>query len=294
MKIQQVERQTGISAQSIRFYEREGLILPQRDSGNRYRIYSPEDVEELRSIAFCRRLGISIPEIRAMLQADCTFQQCVERAMAEAEAEKAEAAARAALCRSVLQELSLDPEKEPADCARSVLRDRSVRKLYAQVIPEEQRRPAKQHYWLLYPTVIPVVLVGILVVAAIVVTGQFRPARDQMIEMLVHPEAEITFSCEGTSIQSEVLENKLTNLLMRTAPTTHLPWCKGETEPVKVEVISGQETALVTMWERNGKVCLRWETPEKILRWTLLDYDIHNLYRQIKSDIGRCAKEMAP
>ena len=83
-------------------------------------------------------------------------------------------------------------------------------------------------------------------------------------------------------------------ILLRTAPTTHLPWYAGETEPVTVEVISDQETALMTLWEWNGKVCLRWETSERTLRWTLLDYDIHNLYRQIKSDIGRYAKEMSP
>jgi len=294
MKIQQVERQTGITAQSIRYYEREGLILPERDSGNSYRIYSAEDVERLRSIAFCRKLGISIPEIRAMLQAECTFQQCVERAMAEAKAAEEAAAARAELCRNVLRELRVDPDLEPLACAKAVLRDRSVRKLYEQVVPEELRKPAKRHYWPMYLTVIPVVLVGILVVAAIVVTGQFRPARDRMVGILVNPETELVFSYGDASVQSEVLENKLNSLLLRTAPTTHLPWCTGETEPITVEVISDQETALITLWEWKGKVCFRWESSEKILRWMLLDYDIHNLYRQIKSDIGRYAKEMAP
>ena len=294
MKIQQVERQTGITAQSIRYYEKEGLILPERDSNNSYRIYSAEDVERLRSIAFCRKLGISIPEIRAMLQTECTFQQCVEQAMADARAEEAAAAARAELCRSVLRELRIDPELEPLECAKAVLRDRSVRRLYEQVVPEELRKPAKRHYWPMYLTVIPVILVGILVVAAIVATGRFRPDRDRMVEILVDPETVLVFSSGDISVQSEVLENKLNSLLLRTAPTTHLPWCTGETEPVTVEVISGQETAWMTLWERKGRVCLRWETPEKTLRWMLLDYDIHNLYRQIKSDIGRYAKEMAP
>lgn len=294
MKIQQVERQTGITAQSIRYYEREGLIVPQRDSGNSYRIYTPEDVERLRSIAFCRKLGISIPEIRAMLLAECTFQQCVELALIEAKAAEEAAAARAELCRSVLQELRVDPDLEPLACARVVLRDRSVRKLYEQVVPEELRKPAKRHYWPMYLTVIPVVLVGILVVTAIVVTGQFRPARDRMVGILVNPETELVFSYGDASVQSEVLENKLNSLLLRTAPTTHLPWCTGETEPITVEVISNQETALITLWEWKGKVCFRWESSEKTLRWMLLDYDIHNLYRQIKSDIGRYAKEMTP
>ena len=294
MKIQQVERQTGITAQSIRYYEREGLILPERDGGNGYRIYSAEDVGRLQSIAFCRKLGISIPEIRSMLQAECTFQQCVERAMREAKAAEEAAAARAELCRSVLRELRYNPDLEPLSCAKAVLRERSVRKLYEQVIPEELRKPARQRCWPMYLTVIPIALVGLLIAAAIVVTGKFRPDRDRMVEILVNPETALVFSCGNSSAQSEMLENKLASLLLRTAPTTHLPWCTGETEPVTVEVISDQETALLTLWERNGKVCLRWETSEKTLRWTLLDYDMHNLYRQIKSDIGRYAKEMAP
>jgi len=293
MKIQQVERQTGITAQSIRYYEREGLILPERDSSNSYRIYSAEDVERLRSIAFCRKLGISIPEIRSMLQAECTFRQCVERAMAEARAAEAAAAARAELCGSVLRELRVDPDLEPLACAKAVLRDRSVRKLYEQVVPEELRKPARRRYWIMYLTVIPVALVGILVAAAIVVTGQFRPARDRMVAVLVDPETVLVFSCGDVSVQSEVLENKLNSLLLRTAPTTHLPWCAGETEPVTVQVIADQGTAVLTLWERKGKVCLRWEAAERTIRWTLLDYDVQNLYWQIKSDIGRFAKELA-
>ena len=56
MKIQQVEKQTGIPAQSIRYYEREGLILPERNPENRYRTYSPADIERLETIASAESL----------------------------------------------------------------------------------------------------------------------------------------------------------------------------------------------------------------------------------------------
>ena len=47
MKIRQAEQLTGISGSNIRFYEKEGLIKPERGENN-YREYSEEDVELLK------------------------------------------------------------------------------------------------------------------------------------------------------------------------------------------------------------------------------------------------------
>ena len=81
MQIQQVERQTGLSAQSIRFYEREGLILPERNPENRYRNYSEGDVRRLQTIVFCRSMGIPISAIRRLLNGELSLQTCVEDAL---------------------------------------------------------------------------------------------------------------------------------------------------------------------------------------------------------------------
>ena len=84
MKIQQVEQRTGLTAQSIRFYEREGLITPRRNPENRYRDYLQEDVQRLNVISFCRSLGMPISAIRKYLNGEVSLRDCVEDALLDA------------------------------------------------------------------------------------------------------------------------------------------------------------------------------------------------------------------
>ena len=49
MTIKEVEQCTGLPRSVIRFYEKEGLIAPQRNEENRYRAYSQADVDRLRT-----------------------------------------------------------------------------------------------------------------------------------------------------------------------------------------------------------------------------------------------------
>jgi len=68
MKIGELAQTTTASIETIRFYEREGL-LPQtaRTDGN-YRIYGPEHIERLTFIRHCRSLDMALDEIRALLR----------------------------------------------------------------------------------------------------------------------------------------------------------------------------------------------------------------------------------
>lgn len=68
MTIKEAEERTGLSRSNIRFYEKEGLISPLRNAGNSYRDYTERDVEELRKIAYLRTLGISIEDIRRIVE----------------------------------------------------------------------------------------------------------------------------------------------------------------------------------------------------------------------------------
>ena len=47
MKIKDAEKLTGIPSANIRFYEKEGLLLPGRNSQNNYREYDEENHTEL-------------------------------------------------------------------------------------------------------------------------------------------------------------------------------------------------------------------------------------------------------
>jgi Cd(II)/Pb(II)-responsive transcriptional regulator len=77
MKIGTLSTRTGTPVETIRYYEREGLLpAPPRSEGN-YRLYGEAHAERLAFIRRGRALGMNLDEIRALLrlkdepQADC-------------------------------------------------------------------------------------------------------------------------------------------------------------------------------------------------------------------------------
>jgi DNA-binding transcriptional MerR regulator len=76
MKIQELERLTGLERPSIRFYEKEGLLNPNRLE-NGYRDYSQADVELLKKVKLLRRLGMSVEKIRNLQQGSEDLSQAV-------------------------------------------------------------------------------------------------------------------------------------------------------------------------------------------------------------------------
>jgi len=77
MRIGELARTSGTPIETIRFYEREGLLpAPARSEGN-YRIYDASHAERLNFIRHCRNLDMALDEVRALLgfrdapQSDC-------------------------------------------------------------------------------------------------------------------------------------------------------------------------------------------------------------------------------
>ncbi len=70
MKIGEIAQQVGCSVETIRFYEKEGLLQkPLRNAENNYRDYDLAHLERLRFIRRCRSLGMTHEEIRTLLLA---------------------------------------------------------------------------------------------------------------------------------------------------------------------------------------------------------------------------------
>ena len=63
--ISQLSKEFAITTRSIRFYEDQGLLSPQRDGQKR--IYSSHDRTWLKLICRGKRLGLSLAEIRQIL-----------------------------------------------------------------------------------------------------------------------------------------------------------------------------------------------------------------------------------
>lgn len=67
MKIGELAQVAQCTVETIRYYEKEGLLAaPSRTAGN-FRVYGPEHVERLRFIRNCRALDMSHGEINALL-----------------------------------------------------------------------------------------------------------------------------------------------------------------------------------------------------------------------------------
>ncbi|GIZ12509.1 Cd(II)/Pb(II)-responsive transcriptional regulator [Pseudomonas sp. NCCP-436] len=67
MKIGELAKKADCQVETIRYYEREGLLpAPARSEGN-YRLYSSEHLERLVFIRNCRTLDMTLEEIRRLL-----------------------------------------------------------------------------------------------------------------------------------------------------------------------------------------------------------------------------------
>lgn len=67
LKIGELSKRTDSQVETIRYYEREGLLpAPTRSEGN-YRLYDGSHVERLQFIRHCRSLDMTLDEIRSLL-----------------------------------------------------------------------------------------------------------------------------------------------------------------------------------------------------------------------------------
>jgi len=67
MHIGQLAREAGVPIDTVRYYERNGLLPPPARGASGYRHYRPEDVARLRFVRRAKALGFTLNEIRELL-----------------------------------------------------------------------------------------------------------------------------------------------------------------------------------------------------------------------------------
>ncbi|NLB51793.1 MAG: MerR family transcriptional regulator [Syntrophomonadaceae bacterium] len=67
--VQSLAKIAGISSRTLRYYDEIGLLKPARINSSGYRIYAQAEVDRLQQILFYRELGISLENIRDILNA---------------------------------------------------------------------------------------------------------------------------------------------------------------------------------------------------------------------------------
>ena len=87
LSIQDVARQTGVSAHTLRYYERIGLLARVAREGGR-RCYAPGDVEWVRLLACLRETGMGIRDMLRFVVVDGDERQIARTRLAQLEAHR--------------------------------------------------------------------------------------------------------------------------------------------------------------------------------------------------------------
>ena len=69
MRIGALCAKTGLSKETVRYYERQGLLekIPQPNGSNNYKVYSAVDLQRLNMIKHAKMLGFTLAEISEVL-----------------------------------------------------------------------------------------------------------------------------------------------------------------------------------------------------------------------------------
>lgn len=102
MTIKEVEEMLGIPRASIRFYEKERLIDPKRES-NGYREYDEQDVATLKKVIIFRKLGLPVSEIEDVLDGSKPLAEALADNTARLEEQLAELNGAIALSKTIRQ-----------------------------------------------------------------------------------------------------------------------------------------------------------------------------------------------
>lgn len=102
MKISEAAERAGLNISSVRFYERKGLLTPQRERENRYRDYTEEDVQRIKQILLYRKMGISVDVIELLLNGRVRLSDILEKQKKELESQMQELKGAAELCNLVI------------------------------------------------------------------------------------------------------------------------------------------------------------------------------------------------
>lgn len=68
LRIGQLAKCAGVNVQTIRFYEREGLLAPPSRTASGYRAYTVSDLERVRVIRICQKVGFTLKDVKMVLE----------------------------------------------------------------------------------------------------------------------------------------------------------------------------------------------------------------------------------
>ena len=101
MRISEVAEKTGLSISNIRFYEKKGLIGPDRDKDSKYRNYTEEDLDLIKQILLFRKMDFSIETISHILNNKLTIEAAIQNQITELEEKRDSIQSSIDLCQKI-------------------------------------------------------------------------------------------------------------------------------------------------------------------------------------------------
>jgi DNA-binding transcriptional MerR regulator len=68
MTVSELARRVGVTPDTVRYYERIGLVPEAERNASGYRVFGDEDVERLRFVKRAQRFGLQLDEIRELVE----------------------------------------------------------------------------------------------------------------------------------------------------------------------------------------------------------------------------------
>ena len=68
MRIGELAHKAGVDVQTVRYYEREGLLDAPARTASGYRAYGPDHLERLNFVRHCRSLDMPLAEVKRLVQ----------------------------------------------------------------------------------------------------------------------------------------------------------------------------------------------------------------------------------
>ena len=133
MKISEAAKLTGLNVSSVRFYERKGLLMPQREDGSKYRDYTDEDVQRIRQILLYRKMGISVETIELILKEKAVPGEILAEQKRVLEEQITELKGASELCKLVMKEAEIPENKKLEEYLNYVYQEEKKGGRFAEV-----------------------------------------------------------------------------------------------------------------------------------------------------------------
>lgn len=108
MKISEIANVTGLNISNIRFYEKKGLITPNRKSDSKYRDYTQEDLEQIKEIIMYRKMELPIEAIRDIFNGKSDIKQILSEHIEVLKNQMENKREAIALCEALLEGNNVD------------------------------------------------------------------------------------------------------------------------------------------------------------------------------------------